>query len=182
MRELPLPGVPEECPRCGRTDSGLLIISGAGHDHAHLCPACLATVARAELAQPPHGLYDHDPRTPDPAGCAEAALWHAVGGTDPDAALTHGLAALDELNRAAARAGIELFEATEHNREQQAALDAARTELTRSAATVAQLQHDLAIARRWAAAMWWTCGTPWLQQHPELGPRPEWLRDDSADV
>lgn len=30
--------------------------------------------------------------------------------------------------------------------------------------------------------MWWVSGTPGLERHPELGPRPDWLRDDSGDA
>ncbi len=30
-------------------------------------------------------------------------------------------------------------------------------------------------ARTWAREMWVTSGTPWLRNHPELGPPPGWL-------
>ncbi|MGY2004246.1 hypothetical protein [Blastococcus sp. SYSU DS1024] len=94
MRELPSPGPPDECPRCERTGVGLYIITGTGDDHRHLCGDCLATVARIELPQ--HDRRTCDPRV-EPGNCAEAALWEAAGGTEKEAALEHGLAAVNEL-------------------------------------------------------------------------------------
>jgi hypothetical protein len=96
MRELPSPGTPDECPRCQRKDVGLYVVTGAGDDHRHLCPDCLSTVARLEL--PRHDRRIHDPRA-DPANCAEAVLHEAASGTDREAALEHGLAAVNELAR-----------------------------------------------------------------------------------
>lgn len=96
MRELPSPGIPDECPRFQRSDVGLYVITGTGDDHRHLCPDCLSTVARIEL--PRHDRRTHDPRA-DPANCAEAALHEAASGTDKEAALEHGLAAVNELAR-----------------------------------------------------------------------------------
>ncbi|MGR6966992.1 hypothetical protein ACU610_21260 [Geodermatophilus sp. URMC 61] len=193
MPRLPEPSQPPDvCDACGR-DRPLYRLEGADGDYVHRCADCLrnalveaeqAAAHERRLAAMEAFLAAQGDAVP-PAGAAAVSGTSAVSQpvADPGAFLIGALYQLagDVPEPLRSRTFAAVSELERQRDEARTSLRIAEESVVRQRQIVEVAIESTEEARRWALAMWGTCGTPWASNSaPEL-PVPAWLPPDGLE-